>query len=167
MVKPKFQLRVRRPLRVSGKPNSKAEAIVQRKNINEKNLQIQEAVSWCKENNKRGHSALQIGKFPLIKDRGTIDRRLDGEIKNENKEHLQILTPEEERSVVEFIKNKNRCHQGISRKQVRDLIVDVLIIRNYCNSQNRGGRKYIKLSQNAHRVLKTKNSSQRIQQEKG
>ena len=41
------------------------------------------------------------------------------------------------------------------RKQVRDLIVDVLTIRNYCNSQNPGGGKYIKLSRNAHHVLKT------------
>ena len=59
---------------------------------------------------------------------------LDGKIKDENKEHPEILTPEEEHSIVEFIKNKNRYHQGISRKQVRDLIVDVLAIRNYCNS---------------------------------
>ena len=60
--------------------------------------------------------------------------RLDGKIKNENKEHLGILMPEEEHSIVEFIQNKNRCHQGISRKQLRNLIVDVLAIRNYCNS---------------------------------
>ena len=137
-------------------PNSKAEAIVKRKNINEKNLQIQEAVRWCKENSKRGHSALQTGTFPLIKDKETINRRLDGKIKNEYKEHLQILMPEEEHSVVEFIKNKNRCHPEISRKQVCNLIVDVLTITNYCNSQNHGGRKYIKLSRNAHHVLKTK-----------
>ena len=71
-------------------------------------------------------------------------------------EHLRILMPEEEHSVVEFIKNKNRCHPKISRKQVCNLIVDVLTITNYCNSQNRGGRKYIKLSRSAHHVLKTK-----------
>ena len=87
--------------------------------------------------------------FPLIKDRGTIDRRLDGKTVNAKKEHLQILTPDEERSIVEFIKNKNRCHQGVSRKQVGDLIVNVLKIRDYCNSKNRGGRKFVKLSQNA------------------
>ena len=37
-MKPKFQLKVERPLRVSGKPNLKAEAIVKRKNINKKFL---------------------------------------------------------------------------------------------------------------------------------
>lgn len=157
MVKPKFQLRVRRTLiDVSGKPNSKAEAIVQRKKINQKALQIEQAVAWCKEHNKRGHAALQTGMFSLIKDRGTIDRRLDGKTVNTKKENLQILTPDEERSIVEFIKNKNRCHQGVSRKQVTDLIVDVLKIRDYCNSKNRGGRKFVKLSGNAQHVIKTK-----------
>ena len=55
---------------------------------------------------KKGYAALQTGNYPFIKDRGTIDRTL---IKNVNskKEHLRILVPEEERSVVEFIKNKN------------------------------------------------------------
>ena len=32
--------------------------------------------------------ALKTGKFPLIKDRGTIDRRLDGKLKNLKKDHL-------------------------------------------------------------------------------
>ena len=54
MVKPKFQLRVRIPLSVFGKPNSKAEAIVQRKEINQKALQIDEAIAWCKEHKKEG-----------------------------------------------------------------------------------------------------------------
>ena len=103
MVKPKFQLRVRRPLSVFGKPNSKAEPIVQRKEINQKALRIDEAVAWCKEHKKRGHAALQTGMFPLIKDRGTIDCRLDGKTVNAKKEHLQILTPDEERSIVESI----------------------------------------------------------------
>ena len=51
MVKQKFQLRLRGPLSVFGKPNSKA--IVQRKKINQKSLQISEAVAWCKEHKRR------------------------------------------------------------------------------------------------------------------
>ena len=35
---------------ILGKPNSKAEAIMKRKNIDEKEKQIQVAVNWCKEN---------------------------------------------------------------------------------------------------------------------
>ena len=100
MVKPKFQMAIQRTsYHIQGKPNSKAEAIVKRKNINEKEKQIQAAVNWCKENGKKGYAALQTGNFPLIKDRGTIDRML---IKNVNskKKHLRILAPEEERLVV-------------------------------------------------------------------
>ena len=107
MVKPKFQMMIRRTSYIQGKPNSKAEAIVKRKHIDEKQKQIQAAVNWCKENGKKGYAALQTGNFPLTKDRGTIDHRL---IKNVNskKEHLRILAPEEEQSIVEFIKNKDR-----------------------------------------------------------
>ena len=61
MVKPKFQMTTQRTsYHIQGKRNSKAEAIVERKNINE----------------KKGYAALQTGNFPLIKDRGTIDCRL-------------------------------------------------------------------------------------------
>ena len=82
MVKPKFQLKVKRPIRISGKTESKAEALVKRNNMNENSFQIQQAVNWCLTNNKRRHSALKTGTFPLIKDRGTIDGRLDGKVKN-------------------------------------------------------------------------------------
>ena len=156
MGKPGFKLRVRKQIfPVSGKPNSKAEAIVRRKNINKKETQIEEAVNWCKANGKKAHSALKTGMFPLIKDRGTIDRRLVGKNIKTKKEHLRILTVDEERSIVEYIKNKNRCHQGVSRKEVTALIVDVLQIRQHCNSKIRGGRKFVKLSQNAKRVIET------------
>ena len=42
-MKQKFQLRVRKPLSVFGKPISKAKAIVQAKKISQKSLQINEA----------------------------------------------------------------------------------------------------------------------------
>ena len=101
---------------------------------------------------KKGYAALQTGNFPLIKDRGTIDHRL---IKNVNskKEHLRILAPEEERSIVEFIKNKNRGHQGVLRNHVTKLILHVLRIRNHCNEKVGGGRQYLKLNVNAKRAL--------------
>ena len=41
------------------------------------------AVEWCIENNARGHAAIKTGLFNLIKDRGTIDRRLDGKVKTD------------------------------------------------------------------------------------
>ena len=149
MVKPKFQVKIRRTsYHIQGKPNSKDEVIVKRKNVNEKEKQIQAAVNWCKENGKKRYAALKTGNFPLIKDRGTIDCRL---IKNVNskKERLRILAPEEKRSVEEFIKNKNRCRQGVSRNHVTKLILDVLQIRNHCNEKFGGGRRYLKLNVNA------------------
>ena len=69
--------------------NNKAEAIVGRKYTNAKNQQLRETVQYCFDNNVRGHTALKTGKFHLIKDRETINRRLDGKIKTGK--HLHIL----------------------------------------------------------------------------
>ena len=110
-------------------------------------------MEWCQGNAKRGTAALKTGMFPLIKDRGTIDRRLDGKIKNAKKEHLIVLLPAEEKEIVQFVKNKNRAHQGVSKKQVSDLIVDVLKIRQHVNMKAKGGRRYAKLSSSARHVL--------------
>ena len=63
-------------------PNSKSEAMVARKHTNAKNKQLEEAVAWCKDNNVRRHCTLKSGLFPFIKDRGTINRRLDGKIQS-------------------------------------------------------------------------------------
>ena len=158
MDKPKFSLKINAPRksRVKTKPESKAEATVYRRDIRARESQIQEAVEWCKENNKRGQAALKTGKFPLINDRGTIDRRLDGKVKNEKKEHLRVLDPEEEEDIVCFIKNKNRAHQGLFKKEVSELILDVLKIRKHLNKKEKGGRKYLKLSLNAKTALKNK-----------
>ena len=118
MPKTQFKLQIRESIKVYGKPNSKAEGSVKRKSIEKKEIQIESAVSWCRKHGKRGYAALATGKFPLIKNRGTIDRRLDGKCKNNKKEHLRVLTLDEERSIVEFVENKNRCHQGISRSKL-------------------------------------------------
>ena len=104
---------------------------------------------WCKEHNKRGYAALQVGMLSFVKDRGTIDRRLDGKTGNIKKQHLRILTVEVEHSFVEFIKNTNKCPKGLSRKQATNLIIDVLKIREYCNTKNRGDRKFLILFDNA------------------
>ena len=65
MVKPTFELRVKKSFSVAGKPNSKAEAIIQRKQI-KKEEQIEDAVQWCKINGKKDYFALKTGLFPLI-----------------------------------------------------------------------------------------------------
>ena len=76
MVKPKFHLKVKGSVKVHGKPESKAEATVKRKNMQEKEIQLENAVKWCKDNNKKGHAALQTGLFPLIKDRGYNSKKI-------------------------------------------------------------------------------------------
>ena len=106
----KFKLKVRsNKQRLKTKPETKAEAQVYRKDIRAREIQVEKAVDWCKENNKRGQAALKTGKFPLIKDKGIIDRRLDGKLKNLKKDHLRILSPDEENEIVCYIKNKNRA----------------------------------------------------------
>ena len=65
---------------LSANPGNKAEAAV-RKFTDNKNEQLREAVEYCLVNNVRGHAALSTGRFNLIKDRETINRRLDGQIK--------------------------------------------------------------------------------------
>ena len=91
--------------------------------------------------------------FPLAKNPGTIDQRLDGKTANLKKEHLQILTNDEESSVEELVKNKNICHQGTTQKQITSLTLDILKIRDHCNKKVSGGRKFQKLSADARHVL--------------
>ena len=155
MIKPKFYLKIKGSVSVIGKPNSKAEASVKRKFIDLKEKQIQDAGQWCKDNQKRGHSVLKIGCSHQLKNPGTIDQRLDGKTANLKKEHLQILTNDEESSVEELVKNKNICHQGTTQKQITSLILDILKIRDHCNKKVTGGRKFQKLSADARHVLQT------------
>ena len=76
-MKPKFQLRMQtRALRA----NTKTEVVMARKFTNSKNDQIEEAVQCCLESNVWGHTALQTGRFPTVKDQETSNRRLDGKI---------------------------------------------------------------------------------------
>ena len=39
-------------------------------------------------------------------------------------------------------------------KKIGDLIVEDVKIKDYCNSKNCGGRKFVKLSQNSQYVIK-------------
>jgi len=50
MVKPNFKLRLPSYVKVCGKPESKAEAVVKRKNTMQKENQIINAVKWCQDN---------------------------------------------------------------------------------------------------------------------
>ena len=109
-----YQLRIKptnmgKPYQLRIKPTNKAKSSVIRDNINMRNCQLEDAVMWCQENNKRGWAAINSGMFPMIKDLRTINKRLDGVIvTGKEKEYCSIFTVEEEESIVGHIKNKNR-----------------------------------------------------------
>ena len=56
------------------KPTSKSTCNVLRDVIMMKSKQLEEAVEWCRINNKRGWATINSGKFPLIKDLRTINK---------------------------------------------------------------------------------------------
>lgn len=101
MGKAKFNLRIQ--------PTNKARASVIRDSINSKKEELNAAVKWCQENNKRGWAAVNSGLFPGIKDLRTINKRLDGIITTgKEKEYCSVFTTEEEETIVRHIRNKNR-----------------------------------------------------------
>ena len=150
-------------LRVLGKPvnrrltnpNNNAEAKVARKRTSEKEEQLISAVRWCHEHDVRGYSAIKSGLFPLVKNRRTIDKRLDGKvITGSEKVYCSILTPDKEESVVTYIKNKNRSYQGVNKADLTKVILNVLKVRQHANRKS-GGRSYQKLSENACNALRS------------
>ena len=153
-MKPTFALRIRQRKSPRTNPSTKSDAVVIRKRTNMKNEQLEAAVAWCVDNGARGHAALKTGLFPLIKDRETINKRLDGKIiTGQERSYCTILTPAEEESIVSYVKNKNRCMQAVNKKELTKLILDVLRIRDFTNKKFKGGRKFIKLSANAKAAL--------------
>ena len=149
MGKPKFTLKL--------KPSSKARNKIQREIINVKEEQLNNAVSWCRENNRRGWAAINSGLFPLIKDLRTINKRLDGEIRSgEEKNYCSILTNEEEISVVRFLKNKNCCFQGLNKLKTTKMILNILGLRQHYNQKYKGERGFVKLSKHAKDALARK-----------
>ena len=112
MGKVNYNLKLKR--KIEHDSTSIAGAKVARKRTETKNKQLADAVNYCRENGCRGHSALKTGLFPLIKDRQTINRRLDGKVQNgDERSYCTILTDAEEKSIVSFAKNKNRYVKGI------------------------------------------------------
>ena len=137
-------------------PNNAAEAKVARKRIRTREQQLVEAVEWCREHNCRGYSAVKSKLFPLVKDRRTIDKRLDGKIiTGQEKNYCSILLPSEEEFLVEYVKNKIRTYQGVGKAPLTELILKTLKIRDHLNKQAKGGRKYKALSKPAKDAIKS------------
>ena len=154
-MRPQFTLRVRPGVgSFIQKPRNQAEASVKMELTKERNEQIEQAVEWCRNNNKRGWAALSTGTFPLIKSKNVINNRLDGKVITGNeKKHLKLLTSEEEVAICDYLKLKNQAHQGMNRKRTTQLILDVLKIRKHANKKMKGGRKYVALTRNGKTAL--------------
>ena len=130
---------------------------VQTTKLKHKLQELNEAVIWCKDNKLRGYSAIKSGLFPLIKNRRTIDKRLDGKIiTGHEKNYCSILLPDEETTLVQYVINRNRCYQGINRAELNEIIIKILTIRDHLNKTKKGGRNYKALSPNAKRALLNK-----------
>ena len=72
---------------------------------------------------------------------------MDGKTVNgEEKNYCSISLPSEEKSIVEYVKNKNHAHQGVNRQALTSVIIKILKIRDHVNKQIKGGRKYKPLS---------------------
>ena len=73
-----------------------------------------------------------MGKGNHVLDVKTINRRLDGEVKNEHEmEYCSILTVDEEKQIAEHVKNKNRAIQGIGHVELTKLIIHMLKVRKF------------------------------------
>ena len=139
---------------------NKAAQYVARKKIIQKNKILEEAVRWCRTNNKRGWSAIKSGFFPGIKCYRRINKRLDGHIvTGEEKQYCSLLTAAEEEDLVRHLRNRNRCFQGMSKKEVTELIIKILQVREASGKKFKY-RKTIPLSRAAKRVLLKKTVSQ-------
>ena len=91
------------------KPTNKSRCNVLRDVIEMKSKQLEEAVEWCRINNKHGWAAINSGKFPLIKDLRTINKQINGVFVTGNeKEYCSIFTKDEEKLLVCYIRSKNR-----------------------------------------------------------
>ena len=144
---------------IINKRKNNAHAKIAREVINEKDSQLEAAVEWCLSNNKRGWAALKTNDFPLLKDARAINRRLDGLVTNKAEyESRSILTNNEEQTLVGYMKNMNRCNQGVSRSDTTVVILKMLEIRKW-GVRKYGARRYNPLSKAANDALENKNVS--------
>ena len=131
---------------------------VKERNVREK--QLREAAEYCIENKVKGYAALSTGLFPLIKDPRTINRRIadmPGKkklITGQEKSYCKMLTEQEEKTLVKYLINRNRCRQGVSEKEAEGIVLNILRTREAVNTK--GGRKFIALSGVAKACLQKK-----------
>ena len=57
--------------------------------------------------------------------------------------YLRILTDDEVAKFVSYLKNKNRCAQGLTQTEANEIVLNILKAKKDLNRE--GGRKFIKL----------------------
>ena len=112
------------------------------------------AVAWCLEKNCGAQRAVKSGLFEGIT-RSTLKRRLEKHDSDdpERSKRNAILTPREERDLVEWLVAKNREHAGVGRSGAATKIVEILEARQAMRRLN-FQKKYDPLSKSALTALK-------------
>ena len=117
-----FNLRVKPKYSAVKRHRSSSDDKILSKIKEENDQQLRDAVKYCIDNSCKGYAAKATGRFPLITDARTINRRL---LPKDHQEFLEtggerrnqmLLTKTEECELVRFVKNKNRCFKGMTKK---------------------------------------------------
>ena len=87
-----------------------------------------------------------------------INRRLDGAVENSAEyESRSVLTIQEEDTLVRYLKNMNRCNQGVSRKGCEEVIIKMLELRRW--GINKRKKRFRPLSMSATTALEKRKIS--------
>ena len=78
-----------------------------RKKMDAKKKEIEEAVAYCRENNCKGYKAISDLNLQYCKDPRTINAHLEKDF--QAGKNRMILTDQEEKSLVRYLVNKNRA----------------------------------------------------------
>ena len=121
------------------KPTSKEKVQILKEHRSLKDDQLRKAIQFCHDNNCHGWKAVMSGQFPLIKDERTVNKRLDGLLGvGDEKEHCQVLTNLEEKTIVAHIQNRNRSLNPMGHKVVTELIFRCLQVRKHIRQKSHG-----------------------------
>ena len=111
--------------------NSQHQEKENRKKMDAKKKEIEEAVAYCRENNCKGYKAISDLNLQYCKDPRTINAHLERDYEAGKKR--QMLTEQEEKSLVRFLINKNRACQGLNENQIAGVVLNILRVRKENN----------------------------------
>ena len=131
--------------------------------VQETSKQLTAAVQYCKDNNCKGYKALATKQFPLIKSPLTVNHHLAGKV-SEGRADIATISAAEEKLLADFMINKARAFQPLSRKDANQFIWTMLQVRNTINQKNKGRRRVEPLSRAGYKVMQTKKAGRKFWQ---